>query len=112
MNGLFAFVVAFLKESFTDNVGLKALSMTFALGLFAFFYGQQDEQMRTMPVGLVLSLPAESADRELMTQIPASIHLTLRGPARALDRLAQEGVPPIDIDLRQGFKDQIVFEEK
>src|SRR5690606_39520346 len=57
------------------------------VGLFAFLYGQQDEQQRTIPVAVVIRPPAEDANRELMTQIPASIHVTLRGPARSLDRL-------------------------
>jgi YbbR domain-containing protein len=85
--------------------------LSFAVGLFAFVYGQQDEQLRTVPVAVVLRPPAEGSDRELMTQIPADIHVTLRGPARAIDRLIQEGMPPIELDLRQGNKEQIVFEE-
>ena len=110
MTALFALMLAFLKEAFTENVGLKLLSLSFAVGLFAFVYGQQDEQLRTVPVAVVLRPPAEGADRELMTQIPADIHITLRGPARAIDRLIQEGMPPIELDLRQGNKEQITFE--
>jgi YbbR domain-containing protein len=108
---LFGLALSFLKEAFTENVGLKLLSLSFALGLFAFVYGQQDEQLRTVPVAVVLRPPAEGSDRELMTQIPADIHVTLRGPARAIDRLIQEGMPPIELDLRQGNKEQITFEE-
>jgi len=102
---------SFLKGAFTENVGLKAVSLALAVGLFAFLYGQQDEQQRTIPVAVVIRPPAEDANRELMTQIPASIHVTLRGPARALDRLIQTGVPPVELDLRQGHKEQIVFDE-
>ncbi len=111
MSSLLAAVLTFLKESVTENLGLKALSMVFALGLFAFVYGQQDEQLRTVPVPVVLRPPAEGAERELMTQIPASIHVTLRGPARALDRVIQEGLSPIEIDLRHGYREQITFDE-
>jgi hypothetical protein len=109
---LLAAVLAFLRDSVTENVGLKALSLAFAIGLFAFVYGQQDEQLRTVPVPVVLRPPAEGAERELMTQIPASIHVTLRGPARALDRVIQEGMAPIEIDLRHGYREQITFDEK
>ncbi len=111
MTTLLAMMLAFLKEAFTENIGLKVLSLSFAVGLFAFVYGQQDEQLRTVPVAVVLRPPAEGSDRELMTQIPADIHVTLRGPARALDRLIQEGMPPIELDLRQGNKEQITFED-
>ena len=78
-------VLTFLRESLTENIGLKALAMAFALGLFAFVHGQEEEQQRTVPVALVMRLPQEAAQRELMTPIPASIHVTLQGSARAID---------------------------
>jgi YbbR domain-containing protein len=111
MTRIVAWVATFLRDSVTENVSLKAVSLALAVGLFAFLYGQQDEQLRTFPVSVVLRPPAEGTDRELMTQIPANIHITLRGPARALDRVIQEGMPPIEIDLRGGNKEQITFEE-
>lgn len=111
MNALFDRVLLFFKESFTENVGLKAIAMSFAIGLFAFLYGQQDEQLRTIPVSIVMRPPAEGTDRELMSQIPASVHVTLRGPARAIDRIIQSGVPPVELDLRSGQKQQIVFDD-
>jgi YbbR domain-containing protein len=112
MNAVVASAVAFLREAFTENVGLKALSLSLAVGLFAFLYGQQDEQQRTVPVAVVMRPPADDANRELMTQIPASIHVTLRGPARALDHLIQAGIPPVEIDLRQGHRQQVVFDPR
>lgn len=112
MTALLSWVASFLKESFTENIGLKALSLSIAVGLFAILYGKQDEQLRTLPVTVVLRPPAEGSDRELMTSIPPNIHLTLRGPARALDRAAQEGLLPIEIDLRQGNKEQIIFDPR
>jgi hypothetical protein len=104
--------LTFLRESFTENLALKALSLIFALGLFTILYGQQDEQQRTLPVGLALRPPAEDSTRELMTQIPVNIHVTLRGPARVIDKLVQEGIPPLTLDLRSGEKESIVFDEK
>ena len=101
-----------LREAFTDNVGLKALSLTFALGLFTYLHGQQDQQQRAVAVNVVLRLPPDSARRELMTPVPASITLTLRGPARALDRLLQTSIPPVEIDVRDGQKNTIVFDDE
>jgi YbbR domain-containing protein len=112
LSALIASALTFLRESFSENLGLKALALTFALGLFAFLQGQTDEQQRTIPVPIVMRLPPESAERELMTPIPASIHVTLRGPARAIDRLIQTGVVPIEIDLREGHRESISFEPK
>ncbi len=110
MSPIPAAILTFIKESFTENVGLKALSLGLAVGLFAFLYGQQDEQQRTIEVGVVTRPPPEDANRELMTQMPPTIHVTLRGPARALDELNQARIPPVEIDLRQGHRKQIVFD--
>jgi len=112
LSTLLTSALTFLRESFSENMGLKALALAFALGLFAFLQGQTDEQQRTIPVPIVMRLPPESAERELMTPIPASIHVTLRGPARAIDRLIQTGVVPIEIDLREGHRESIGFEPK
>ncbi len=103
-------VLAWLRRVFLEGLGLKLLSMLFALGLFAFLHGQQERQQRTVPVGLVLRLPPESAERELMTSIPASIHVTLQGATRALDQLMQSGVPPVEVDLRAGTQESLVFD--
>ncbi len=108
-DSIFAAITSFVRDALTANLGLKALSLAFALGLFSFLHGQQDQQQRTIPVGVVVRLPPENVKRELMTQIPASIHVTLRGPTRAIDRLVQTGVTPVELDLRDGNEDQITF---
>jgi hypothetical protein len=104
-----AFAVLLLA-AFTENIGLKALSIAFALGLFAFQRGREDKQQRTVPVGVVMRLPPDSAKRELMTPVPASIHVTLRGSTRAIDALLQTGVAPVEVDLRDGERDAVTFE--
>lgn len=107
-----AALLAWLRESLTENAGLKLLSLTFALGLFAFLHGQEEQQQRTVPVPIVLLPPSENAERELMTPIPASIHVTLRGPARSIDRLVQNGVAPITIDLRNARSETVIFDQR
>ena len=102
----------YLREAFTENLGLKALSLAFAVGLFLFLYGQRDEQQRTVAVGLTFRPPSEDSARELMTQLPATIHVTLRGPAHVIDRLVQSGIPPVTIDLRNSERDSITFDER
>jgi YbbR domain-containing protein len=99
-----------LREAISENLGLKFLSMTFALGLFAFLHSQEEQQQRTVPVPVVLLPPSENAERELMTPIPASIHVTLRGPARSIDKLVQNGVSPVTLDLRNERRENIVFD--
>lgn len=98
----------FLRNAFTANLGLKAISLVFALLLFVYVHGQQNIQQRTVPVGVV-SVPPENEDRELMTRIPPNIHVTLRGTARALDQLIHSGLTPVEIDLRSGEKRSVQF---
>jgi hypothetical protein len=111
LRNFFASLGVFLRESFTENLGLKALAMSFALGLFAFVHGQEEVLQRTVPVGLAVRLPPSSAQRELMTPIPASIHVTLEASARVIDDLIQSGIDPIEIDLRDGRRESVVFDE-
>jgi YbbR domain-containing protein len=109
-SGPFSRVLEFLRDAFTQNLGLKALSLAFAVGLFAYLQKQEDLQSRTVAVGLSLFRPSEESPRELMTQLPATIHVTLRGPARVIDRLIQSGMQPLTIDLRSGERESISFE--
>jgi YbbR domain-containing protein len=103
--------VEFIRAAFTENVGLKAIALAFAIGLFVYLEGINDEQQKTVPVNVILLMPRESARRDLVTQIPATIQVTLRGSARALDRLIQTGVPPVEVDLRDGERESIVFDK-
>ena len=109
-----ASVLSWFKEAFTENVGLKALSLAFAVGLFVYLHGQQDLQERTIPVDLMMRLPPKSAEhkRELMTQVRPSIHVTLQGSARAIDQLLQRGVAPVELDLRDGTTESVTFEKE
>lgn len=96
------------KKAFTENLPLKGLALVFSLGFFGYVHGQEDVRNKTLPVGVV-SLPPEDGAKELMTKIPASIHVTLRGPARALNRVIQEGMAPVEVDLRETALDRVRF---
>ncbi len=108
MNALWRRLLAFFRSAFTENIGLKLFAFVFALGLFGFLHGQEDVQQRTIPVGVV-TLPPESGERVLMTRIPPSIHVTLRGTTRSIDQLIQTGITPVELDLRKGYKKVITF---
>jgi hypothetical protein len=110
MAALLKSIVAFLRDALSAHVGLKALSLAFAIGLFVYLHGQQEQQL-TLPVAVVLRLPPESVARELMTTIPPSVHITVRGSTRVIDHLVQNSPPPVEIDLRDGRKDRITFDE-
>lgn len=98
--------VTWWKQAFTQNLGLKTMALGFALGFFGYIHSKEEIQQRTIPVS-VISLPPEGGGRELMTKIPPNIHVTLRGSTRELMRLIQEGLAPVEVDLRSG-KTQII----
>jgi len=104
-------LVRWLRAAFSENLGLKAFSFVLALGLTAYQRGSEDEEQRTIPVDVILRLPATDARRELMTVVPPSpIHVTVRGSTRALDSLTSAGIPSVEVDLRRGDAHAIVFE--
>lgn len=97
----------FLQGAFTENLGLKAVSLAVALGLAAYSRGQLDRTQRTVAIGVVLRLPPERLHRELMTQMPANVDVTVVGTTRSIDRLVPS---PIELDLRDGTTDSVTFE--
>ncbi len=100
---------AWLAAAFTENLTLKLASLAFSIGMFVYLHGQEDQQLRTVPVGVVLRMPVGAQKRELMTQMPANLHLTLRGSARAIDQFTRGGIAPVELDLTDGQKDAISF---
>ncbi|MBX3183983.1 MAG: YbbR-like domain-containing protein [Polyangiaceae bacterium] len=105
-------LLAWLSPAFTENLGLKLIAMTFAMGLFAYQHSREDQQQRTIPVGVVLRLPPDNAKRELMTPIPANIHITVRGSTRSIDRMLTSGIAPVELDLRDGKTSRVSFDSE
>lgn len=108
LSSFLAGVLNFIREAFTENVGLKALSLAIAIGLFAYRHGARDVQQRTVPVDVV-TLPPEDGQHVLMTAIPPNIHVTLRGSTRSIDQVIRSGLAPVEIDLRSERKTHIEF---
>lgn len=105
-SGLFGW----LKDALSSNLGLKGLSLLFALGLVVYQREQQNEQQLSIPVGIVLRLPNDAANRELMTTMPVNVHITVRGASNAIETMVQTGVPPVALDLRDGKIERVVFD--
>lgn len=104
-------VVSSLRTAFSQNLGLKVLSLVLALGLMAYQRSSEGEEQRTVPVDVIFRLPPAGARRQLMTVVPPnSVHVTVRGSNRALDQLTSAGIPAVEVDLRRGDAHQIVFE--
>lgn len=88
-----------LHRIFRENLGIKVISLLASLALFAAVRGSGDAQ-RTVSVE-VQTVPApSSSNRILLTQIPDTVRVTLRGRAALLNRLSREPLAPVQIDLR------------
>lgn len=104
-------LLRWLRQAFLENLGIKMMAFAFAVGFFGYVHAQENVQQRTIPVS-VISLQPENGSHELMTKIPAAIHVTLRGSRRAMTDLVQDGIPPVEIDLREGYPREVAFSRK
>lgn len=99
-----------VTEAFTENLGLKAIAALVAIGLALGSRGQLERTQRTIPMPVVLRLPPDRDQRELMTPTPSKINVTVVGATRALDRLTEQALAPVELDLRDGRKESIQFD--
>lgn len=90
-----------LRSAFIENLGLKVVSIAVALGLYSFIHGAENFQ-RTLAVSVVSVMPPDSANRQLMTQLPTEVAVTLRGTRSQLDDLRAGDLGTLQIDLRNG----------
>lgn len=90
-----------VRAAFLDNIGLKLLSLICALAIYAFIHGAENAQ-RTFSVSVVTLMPPESAHRQLMTQIPNEVKVTLRGTRTQLDELRSDDLGTLQLDMRTG----------
>lgn len=103
-------VGGFLRDLLLRNVWLKLLSLLFAVGFYAFIHSAENVQ-RTFMVDLTVYLPPASAKRQLMTQVPTRISVTLQGLAGQLSTLRGEDLGPIAMDLTEGTTRDFRFDE-
>lgn len=98
-----------VRGAFLDNVGLKVLSLLCALGIYAFIHGAENAE-RTVSVSIVTIMPPESANRQIMTQIPTEVKVTLRGTRTQLDDLRNDDLGTLNLNLRSGRETNIDLE--
>ncbi|MBW2529719.1 MAG: YbbR-like domain-containing protein [Deltaproteobacteria bacterium] len=103
-------VGGFLRRALFRNFWLKLLSLLFAVGFYAFIHSAQNAQ-RTLMVDLTVFLPPPGADRQLMTQLPTRISVTVQGLKSQLDTLRGEDLGPIAADLTEGTPRDYLFDE-
>jgi hypothetical protein len=99
-------VLGAAKSLLFGNLALKLLSVGFALGLYAFIHGSQ-EFTHTVPVDLVAQLPPERAHRVLLTPLPPTVRVTIRGSQTLLGELRAEDLGTLQLDLKSGKVDHV-----
>ncbi|MFO0675493.1 MAG: CdaR family protein [Polyangiaceae bacterium] len=98
-----------VKSIVTENAQLKLLSLAFALVLYSLVHGASDAQ-RSVSVNLVMMLPPGTANRILVSQLPPTIRLTLRGPRAVLDDLRNEDLGNVQVDVRTGTEKRVILD--
>jgi len=98
-----------LRSALLENLNLKLVSIVVALALYSLAHGSQDAQ-RSLMLSVVALTPPETANRELVTPIPAQIRVTVRGPRSTLDDLHADNIGSVQLDLRSGKETRFTFE--
>ncbi|MEO8876704.1 MAG: CdaR family protein [Polyangiaceae bacterium] len=102
-------IAATLRGAFTENLRLKFLSFCVALFFFALFHGAQDAQ-RSVEVNLVVLMPPDNANRVLMSALPPTLRVTLRGSKSGLEDLHADDIGNIQVDIHDGATKRITFD--
>jgi hypothetical protein len=98
-----------VRSAFVDNIGLKILSLLCALGIYAFIHGAENAE-RTVSVSIVTIMPPESANRQILTQVPTEVKVTLRGTRTQLVDLRSDDLGTLNLNLRSGRETNIELE--
>jgi YbbR domain-containing protein len=88
-------VRALLRRVFLENGTLKAVAFILSVTLFIVVRGDRDAE-RDMPVAVAYVQPA---DRVLVSEVPNSIDVRVRGPWTRIKRLNPNDVDTIVVDL-------------
>src|SRR5271163_4889439 len=90
-----------IRAALVDNLPLKILSICCAIALYAFTHGPETAQ-RTFSVSVLSIMPPDAAKRQLVTQLPTEVGITLRGPRTQLNELHADDIGAVRLDLRSG----------
>jgi YbbR domain-containing protein len=88
-----------VRQALTENIGLKLLALAASIGLFVIVRGTTDEP-GVVDVDVVALPPSPDSPRMLISQVPTKVRVTLRGSESVLESVRREGLPDIQIDLR------------
>ncbi len=99
-----------LRDLVLENWNLKLVSFAFAIILYSLVHGGQDAK-RSIIIDLEALLPPESSNRVLVTSLPRTVRLEVKGSNQAIDELRSSAVT-MQIDLTSGRDTHVVFDPK
>jgi hypothetical protein len=95
----------------TENIGLKLASLLIALALFGMVRGAGNVQ-RSMEVSLLARLPASTAGRVLLTDLPERVRVTVRGAPSVVGGLRSDDLGPVQVDLSDGRSPSVILDSR
>jgi YbbR domain-containing protein len=93
-----------------ENLNLKLISFAFALILYSLVHGGQDAH-RAIVVDIDSFLPQDNSDQVLLSSIPQSVRVFVRGSNQAIDNLRASSVSVV-LDLRDSQPSRVTFDPK
>jgi YbbR domain-containing protein len=95
-----------LRRWFYENAALKLVALILAITLFILVSGERETE-RSLPVKIAYVRPD---DRVLVSNVPDTIEVWVRGPWTRIKRLDQNDVDPIIVDLTKHTDGEIRFD--
>ncbi|MFW5876306.1 MAG: YbbR-like domain-containing protein [Myxococcota bacterium] len=89
-----------LQRAFTQNLGLKLVSLAVAIALFSVVRGAEDST-RSVFVDVVALLPPPDSKIMLVSEVPDKVRLTVRGSRSLVNSIDADDLPPVQVDLRK-----------
>src|SRR5215470_14206367 len=99
---------ALLRRWILENAALKMVALVLAVTLFILVRGEKETE-RAVRVGVAYLKPS---DRLLVTEVPDSIDVWVRGPWTRIKRLDPGDVDPVVIDLTKVPDGDVPIDER
>lgn len=97
----------FLRRWFLENVALKSVALVLAVTLFILVRGEKETE-RSVRVRLAYVKPD---DRTLVTEVPQTVDVWVRGPWTRIKRLDTEDIDPVVVDLAKVGDGEVTLDE-
>lgn len=94
---------SYVLSALTENLGLKAVALLCALGFFVFIQGAE-RATRTFSVAVVRTVAPAAMNRQLLTELPNDIAVTISGPRTRIDRISPVELGTIRLELSTGYE--------